>query len=672
MCEGKPLTSKDLYGVKSLSLGFSTLTGKDVKDDLTVGKSMSESVTTNNSVKVEHLSTEKYVGKDKINWSNKEKFNKYYNKINDYTQLCECGEFEFSLMDEDLENIKFLQSRINSDNFIPDYKLVKSFESIYLSEDYYLNNFYNYINKRKYYHGNIKYDYKNEFNIILRNLIKGKVYKIIFRWQSIDYLNFGKYRTSFITSPSFFIYSGMDVKVLLYKFINYLNLTTQKYGIIDKINLDIFIKEWISLDELNSFLRVVNQIKKLDKEYKQQKEQDIKDIKDINNYNISNIKGLFDKDLLNNKKKFNLALKIAGINYGKEISIDLIIKSKFLSLIIDLNTLERDSEGRIIYKNTKLYNKVIKGSSYIIKVVNDEETPLSNKVNVYLDIKENNSINFNIDNPDLFSIENWTDYISYDYVKLDKVKVKDKDLNKKSEIVNRVSVNTGQKIIFINNKLNKVEITYNSKKLNNSYKDFDKDTNIGSIDIETYKNSNGDVVPYCIGFKTENNLYVKYIDEFESCDDMILDCINNICIAKNHNIKVYAHNMSEFDGIIILKSLLKTSNKHDYKVNIFSDNEGNMLSLDISKNLINKRKVKISILDSCKLLPVNLDYLAKVFNSDVQKGIFPYDFVSSDTINYIGNVPDFKYFDKINYEDYLKYCDLYKDKDKDKDKIELA
>ena len=588
--------------------------------------------------------TNNYVAKNKLNRANIDKFNKYYNNISD-------DDSKFSILGNDLENINLLRRRINSNNFMPDYKLVKSFDDINFTEDDFIINFYNYINKDKYNLKKINYDYKNEFNIILRNLIKGKVYKIIFRWQSIDSDNFGKYRTSFTTSPSFFIYSGMDVKVVLYKFINYLNITTQKYGLIDKINLDIFIKEWISFDELNSFDKVVEQIKKSDIEYKNKKEQDIKDIKDIKYNYILNSCGLFDNDLLNNKKKFNLALNINGINYGNKISIEDINISQYLSFIINLHTLERDNEGKIIYNKILLYNKVIWGKSYIIKV---EHTPLCNKVYVYLDIKDFDIINLNINNPDLFCVENWFDYISYDYVKLDT------DF-KKSELVNRISYNTGQNIHFIDNKLNRVEITYNSKKLNNSYKDFDKDNNIGSIDIETYNNYNGDVVPYCIGFKTEDNLYISYIDDFESCDDMILNCIDNICIPKNHNIKLYAHNMSEFDGIIILKSLIKTSNKHDYNMKIFSDNDGNMLSLDIYKKLNNKKKIKISILDSCKLLPVNLDFLAKVFNSEVKKGIFPYDFVSSDTIKYMGNVPDFKYFDKINYEDYLKYCETYND-----------
>ena len=118
--------------------------------------------------------TNNYVAKNKLNRANIDKFNKYYNNISD-------DESMFSILGNDLENINLLRRRLNSNNFMPDYKLVKSFDDINFTEDDFIINFYNYINKDKYNLKKINYDYKNEFNIILRNLIKGKVYKIIFR-----------------------------------------------------------------------------------------------------------------------------------------------------------------------------------------------------------------------------------------------------------------------------------------------------------------------------------------------------------------------------------------------------------------------------------------------------------------------------------------------------------
>lgn len=61
---------------------------------------------------------------------------------------------------------------------------------------------------------------------------------------------------------------------------------------------------------------------------------------------------------------------------------------------------------------------------------------------------------------------------------------------------------SGYRVKFIDSEIVKTELIYNSKKLTSSYKDFEKDTNIGTIDIETYFNEQGEAVPYCIGYKT--------------------------------------------------------------------------------------------------------------------------------------------------------------------------
>lgn len=52
--------------------------------------------------------------------------------------------------------------------------------------------------------------------------------------------------------------------------------------------------------------------------------------------------------------------------------------------------------------------------------------------------------------------------------------------------------------------------------------------------------------------------------------------------------------------------------------------------------------------------------LAKSFHVD-NKGIFPYDFVTSGNLNYIGDIPDIKYFNVTSneYSDYLDSFDTY-------------
>jgi hypothetical protein len=67
-------------------------------------------------------------------------------------------------------------------------------------------------------------------------------------------------------------------------------------------------------------------------------------------------------------------------------------------------------------------------------------------------------------------------------------------------------------------------------------------------------------------------------------------------------------------------------------------------------------------LDSFLLLPFALNKLAKFFNCDLDKGIFPYNFINASNLNYNSDVPAFHYFQNLSKEDYLDYCSLFKEK----------
>lgn len=571
--------------------------------------------------------TNKYYSKNKLT---KKDMSKIYSYLNNNKLL---------INESDLKNIKILEQRFNSNNFIPDYVLIQSIDNINYMEDDFINKFYNEIQNEN--QTNIKenivkdiINIKLKFKLILNGLEEGRIYKMIFRWQSVSADSYGNYRTSYNTSPSLLVYSGMDLDIVLYKFISYLNIYTTKYNFSDRVNLDIFIKEWLSVEEFKSYDKIIDKIKDEDKKYKVEQYAEIKE-----NKNIIDSKGYFDNDLLNKNRKFYLCLAIKGLNYGDIISEDDLNKYNLLNKL----NIKNDSRDVVLYKT------IINKNEYIIKV---EHKDLCNVVVVYLaNIIYNNK---NIENNhNLLEIEKWKDNITY----------KKDSLNQECIIVTRISENTGHYIEFNNNDLLKVDVYYNSKKIVRPYLDFDKDLNIGSIDIETYNNREGYAVPYSIGFKTSEELYTTYIDRYLNSDDMILECINKIFTNKNHNIKLYAHNMSDFDGILILKSLMNTADKHDYIFKLFSDNEGKIMSIDIIKKMKSKKIIKISILDSCLLLPVSLDTLCGLFNTNVKKGIFPYDFISELTLNYKGSVPDFSFFSKISEKEYSEYARSFVDWD---------
>jgi hypothetical protein len=444
---------------------------------------------------------------------------------------------------------------------------------------------------------------------------------MIFRWESIYIDNLGNRKIQFNTSPSFFIYNDMDVDVVIYKLINYYNLIVNKYSSGDILNLDIFIKEWLNSNDFKNFDKILDQITKSDNEYKKRKDDSRKGIN----------QNLFNSDLINNNRKLYLCVAVNGLNYGIKISKEEIIKINLFNIL----NLDIDKE----FDNFDFYFYELKKKRYLIKIKKEKN---KNHVVVYLAN--------NIENNKLFEIERWVDTI---YV----------DLVKDSKLVKRFCENSGHIIEFGEKEILKLDIQYNSKKLLESYKDIDKDNNIGSIDIETYNNENNEAIPYAIGFRNDLKLNTYYINDFYNSDDMILKCISNMLAIENHNMKFYAHNMSEFDGIFILKALMNTADKHDFKLKIYSDNEGKIISIDISKYFKNKKNIKISILDSCLILPFNLDKLGKVFKCATNKSIFPYKFINEMNILYEGKIPDFEYFNNIDFNDYCKYKNRFKDMD---------
>jgi hypothetical protein len=126
---------------------------------------------------------------------------------------------------------------------------------------------------------------------------------------------------------------------------------------------------------------------------------------------------------------------------------------------------------------------------------------------------------------------------------------------------------------------------------------------------------------------------------------MIESAINDICIRKYRNYKVYLHNFSKFDGYFLVKYLSNLG---------FCDpiiHKGRIISLNFIKF---NTKYSITFKDSLLLLPASLRDLGKSFNlsSHQEKGIFPYNLYD---INYKGKVPDFKYFSKITMDDYNNY-----------------
>jgi len=168
-----------------------------------------------------------------------------------------------------------------------------------------------------------------------------------------------------------------------------------------------------------------------------------------------------------------------------------------------------------------------------------------------------------------------------------------------------------------------------------------------TFDIETYI-KNGIHIPYCICWYDGENYYSYYLSDFNNSLDMIIQAIKDIMIKKYDNYKIYIHNLSNFDAIFLLKILAgmgfcKPIIHHD-----------NIISIQFNFN-----GYTVTFRDSQQILTASLRKLAKSFGVDTQKSIFPYSFVNENNLDYIGPIPDFKYFDGISSLDYNCYIENY-------------
>ena len=65
-------------------------------------------------------------------------------------------------------------------------------------------------------------------------------------------------------------------------------------------------------------------------------------------------------------------------------------------------------------------------------------------------------------------------------------------------------------------------------------------------------------------------------------------------------------------------------------------------------------------MDSYQMLPASLDKLTKSFGV-TNKGVFPYNFVNMDRLDYVGSFPEYKYYNGLSPEMYLIFKQEFED-----------
>nr|YP_010691085.1 DNA polymerase [Phellinus igniarius]WBU93186.1 DNA polymerase [Phellinus igniarius] len=175
------------------------------------------------------------------------------------------------------------------------------------------------------------------------------------------------------------------------------------------------------------------------------------------------------------------------------------------------------------------------------------------------------------------------------------------------------------------------------------------------MDLET-RNINGILEPYCVNtyFVDSDGLERSqpfYLTDYNSPNNMLSAAINSLLYPKFNGYTVYLHNFSNFDGIFLIRifSELKVKVKPIIR-------DGRIINITLKFGYNFSQTIKFR--DSLLLLTGSLADLAKDFEINYNKGIFPYNFVNNPEIklNYIGEIPEFKYFEEITLDQYNEYC----------------
>lgn len=152
-------------------------------------------------------------------------------------------------------------------------------------------------------------------------------------------------------------------------------------------------------------------------------------------------------------------------------------------------------------------------------------------------------------------------------------------------------------------------------------------------------------MPYLFTMVKKANYF--YILDYKNSEDMILSALNSIMIRKYNGYNIYVHNLAKFDIIFLLKYLVKIATMQPIIHN------GRIISLLINYGKNNEYKIEFR--DSYLILLASLRKLCVAFNVNTVKSIFPFLFINKNNLDYIGNVPDFKYFSGISKNDYNEY-----------------
>jgi len=180
---------------------------------------------------------------------------------------------------------------------------------------------------------------------------------------------------------------------------------------------------------------------------------------------------------------------------------------------------------------------------------------------------------------------------------------------------------------------------------------------IGTFDLEAFEDKDGYAKVYAAGFFVEGKDPITFYLDDPNYNNVLIECVNRMLSTKYNGYIFYVHNL-DYDGIFLiyyLKLFNQMKGYDFYKIKpLYKDNSLLKIEISIDKELSSKkqssigarkkpRDIKITFIDSSNLLKGSLRKLCESFGVESVKGHFPYSFVKSNTLNYVGNTPEFNY-----------------------------
>ncbi|RIB00114.1 hypothetical protein C2G38_2235600 [Gigaspora rosea] len=192
--------------------------------------------------------------------------------------------------------------------------------------------------------------------------------------------------------------------------------------------------------------------------------------------------------------------------------------------------------------------------------------------------------------------------------------------------------------------------------------------NIVVADLEALVTSKGENVPIFVAYYTYRNgneiCEIYNYDDYDHDPQAMLVKFWCDLITNCPNTNVYFHNWAGYDAFHTLDGLVLAAQMYNCNIVPFVKN-----SKIIEIKLVNKdtKMVILTVKDSFLLLPMSLAKLTKSFEVETIKGHFPHYFNplehGLDNLNYIGPIPEYKYFEaqRTNQVEYAELKAKYQD-----------